>query len=233
MQAISPEDLVDLHLGCWLPTKALWELIPAQATNWHRRLRGRHCGDEEDLAQAGRLAFWELLLKKGPEPDKVERVRELEALSVIDRAMWAQLKELRTGLWGRKKVEVKWSSVVGAESGPNEDQQYLSLRFLTAAAKAARRPNWEMLWLVKVQLWEPEWVCDYFRRKKDDRHRFTPANVRRRIKDASLRIRRKVPADLLAEMRRYSWASLWEYPPQSNPTPHQLTVSTSAGSQRT
>lgn len=188
------------HLGHWIAPAALWPLIEPMALRWHQRLCGRYCGDAEDLMQSGRLALLEFLRAKG-EP---ERVRELEALRVIDLAFFAEVRLLRTGLWGRKRQEVDWLELPEVNSGPNEDQRYLLDRFLMNAAKAARKPNWEILWLVRVQQWEPQWVIDYFRSKKDDRKRFTLEQIDKLIRLAEQRIKKHLKADLLAEMRRYS-----------------------------
>jgi hypothetical protein len=193
------------HLGHWIAPAALWELIEPMALRWHSRLSHCYCGDAEDLMQSGRLALWEYLQAAG-EP---ERVRELEALRVLDTAFFAELRVLRTGLWGRKRQGVDWEALVEAREGPNEDQRYLLDRFLMNAAKAARKPNWEILWLVRVQQWEPQWVIDYFRRKKDERRRFTLRQIDRRVRLAEQRIRKQLSPSLLAELRRYSWTSEW------------------------
>lgn len=200
-------DPTEVHLGNWIAPAALEPLIEPMAVRWHKRLSGCFCGDWEDLAQAGRIALWQYLQAKG----EVERVRELEALAVLDRAFFAEVRATRTGLWGRKRVEVDWDRLEQPQPvQPNEDQRYLLDLFLMNAAKAARRPNWEMLWLVRVQQWEPQWVTDYFKRKRDDRHCYPPSVVVQRVELAEKRIRRQLRADLLEELTRYSWVSEWQ-----------------------
>lgn len=177
------------HLGCWISRQSVLDLIPPMAVNYQRRLRRHHNGDSDDLAQAAALS----LLQWEAEFGQQERFRELQILSLLHRSMVAEIRSNRK------------QSVGGEFDLPelvqlNQKQHDIRTYWLNIAAKAARRPNYEILLLVKGLGWTEAEVQSYFRSKWDDRHFYSIDQIRKFIKDGTRRMQKRVPPDVNTDL---------------------------------
>lgn len=199
---LPPLELDTSWAGAWNRPQNIEALIPGIAHRYFKRHQRFMYSDADDLEQEARLAFWLWLQEKG---GAVERVRELEAFSVIHSAMWSEIEYTR-----RLRVEdaeqdaINWRLVVQPDRNLTPHQKRVLVRFRNAASVLARRPNWESLWLVKGLEWEPAAVTLYLRSKVDDRHACPPDKVLKRVKKAEGRIRKGLPAGLLQEVLHLS-----------------------------
>lgn len=199
--------LPDLHLdstcfGEWQTVSNIEALIPTIADRYGKRYARYFVGDRDDLEQEGRLALW-LWLK---DQEGVERVRELQALSVIHNAMQAEIANTRRlHIEDAEQDAINWKAICCPNRQLNDDQKYLLFRFQQQASQLARRPNWEYCWLVRGLEWTPLDVTIYQRRKRDDRRVVRPEVVMKRVLKAEKRIRDGLPQSLITELNQISW----------------------------
>lgn len=187
---LPPLEVDSVGQGCWLSLKAVCDLIEPMATAYQRRLGRYHIGDETDIAQAAHLRLLEWEAANG----RPERVREIPALTLLHRAMVEEVKSNR-------KQSVGGFIDVGERRQLTPKQIEQLQVFVNVAAKAARSPGWEMLWCAKVLEWSADDISVYRRRKKDERRYYSPDEITNMVKVAVQRIKRKVPAELITDVR--------------------------------
>jgi hypothetical protein len=176
------------HLGNWIAPDDVEALIPVLARQYYQRYRNDFVGDSDDLEQVARIALWQRWGIGGDNPP--ERVRELEALSVLTGAIRQEIEQTkRSGPLVLPSQEIDWEVLTTADRSLSEHQLYVLECFRIAVSQIVRSPNYEMMWLVLGCKWTPEEVTLYFRRKKDDRKRFPPDEVRRRVEEGSRKVR--------------------------------------------
>jgi hypothetical protein len=180
---VTPSDVETVHLGQWLTIPSLRSLIPEQAKHYQRRLGRYHIGSADDLAQAAEVAMlvWE---QQNPTTD---RIRELVGLSLLHRAMVDEVRANRKQSSGGGKLDAP-------ERTQLSDKQVEMINlFSMHAAKAARKPLYEMTYLKKALGWSDEAISRYYSRKKDERRYWSPEQIAKMVKTGVRRIKRKVP----------------------------------------
>jgi hypothetical protein len=202
---LPPLETESVGLGAFVTPAEVLDTIGAQAGRFYLRLRRRYNGDAEDIAQAAYAAFIRWLADKG-EPD---RIRELEAFAVIHKAMVAEIR-------GNKRQDGcgDWTQAVGREQLTPKQVELLSYAS-NCMAKIARRPHWEILYLVKACGWTPEEVVRYFRtRKKTDKgngkRRLTAEGVRKSVEASMKRIRKRLDPTVVDDVIRLSQIQWFE-----------------------
>jgi hypothetical protein len=191
------------HFGNWVAPEDISTLIPLLAARYYDRYKTEFYGDEEDLSQEAHLALW-LLLK---DREDQERVRELEALSVVTGAIQKEIHSTRRsgpGVLSSQDDSVPWKALACVDRNLSEHQQYALTCFRNRVAQIVKKPAWEFIWLVLGCGWEPEEVCLWFRRKPDDRQRFSPADVRKRVRKAAREVRFVLDREYETEINQIS-----------------------------
>ncbi len=189
---LPPLEIDSVHLGQWLPFKAVVDLIPEMSAHYQRRLKAYHNGTSDDLSQAAHLALLEWKAENG----EVERIREMVGIGLLHRAMVSEVRQNRKQSAGSGGLE--WA----VEMGQLTEKQIETVSlFAMNAAKAARKPYFEIVWLRKALGWSAQAVSDYFRRKRDDRHFWSPESIDKMAKKGAERIRRKVAPDIVMDVR--------------------------------
>lgn len=152
------------YLGNWTEPADIELLIPSICERYHRRYASEYYGDEQDLEQSASLAFWLYLKEKG-NPD---RVRELEAFSVVHRAIQTEIKDTqRSGPGMHSSQEIDWKLLAVPDHQLNDAQAELLGRVRTACYRTIGNKRWVCCYLLWGCDWEPEEITLYFRRRKN------------------------------------------------------------------
>jgi hypothetical protein len=191
------------HFGCWISPKDITDLIPVLSRRYYDRFASEFYGDFEDLEQVARLAFWMFLTEKG----NPERVRELEALAVVSRAIRDEIEGTRRAPVGSVgSQEIDWR-VLTVRTGLTETQEQILESFRMEASKVAKKPCWEAAWLVLACEWEPVEVCKWWRRERDNRRFVSPDRVMKLVAKAEKRIRDRLDPLFVDELNNI--ATVW------------------------
>lgn len=190
----------DVHLGQWVPVKALWRLLPSMSQSYHNRLKRFFVGDADDLAQSAALA----LLQWSADNGQPERIRELVGLAIIHKAMVEEVRNNRHQS-ADDDADPLLLTITDERRQLTDSQIKLLERIRNQAARIAKRPNWECLWLAKSFGWSEMQIQSYFRSKKDDRHFYSVEQIRKSIALAERRIRMKLNDFLKEETQLLEW----------------------------
>lgn len=192
------------HLGDWLAPTDLEPVIERQCELYAKRYATQFIGDADDLKQSVRLALFEKWGVGGP--DEPERVRELEAFQVIGTAIRDEIESTkRAGAFAIGSQDVEWDGLEVVDRNLDPNQRYTLDCILMAVAKIVKKPNYEMAYLMLACGWEPEEVTRYFRSKRDDRHYYSPSEVRKRVAIAAREVRLYLNRDYLTELNTISF----------------------------
>lgn len=191
-------------MGDWVCPADLEPVIIRQCADYARKYARECFADVDDLQQSVRLALFERWGIGGP--DGPERVRELEAFQVIGAAIRDEIESTkRAGAFAIGSQETEWDGLGVVDRNLDPNQRYTLDCILMAVAKIVKKPNYELAYLVLACGWEPEEVTLYMRRKKDDRHFFSPSEVKRRVAKAAREVRLYLDRDYLTELNYLSF----------------------------
>jgi hypothetical protein len=171
---LDPENVED---GDWLTWSSVWDLVPLQAKNYHKRFKRFYVGDSDDLEQSAYLALIEL--KNANEGSAW--VRERMALQTLHKAMLGEIK-------GSRREAEELSEQVAETKQLNDKQVEMLAYWRMKASQIAKNPCWLLIWLNKCLGWSAEEIVNYYNLPYHRTH-FTSEQVDKYIKLGLRRLR--------------------------------------------